>query len=392
MTEEIVPRTQMNVVKTGFSENTMMQQDNIAAVLAARAKAETEARYIIAMKFPRDWNDVRRKMLESIERPGFAGLDRQRGDGSQAWYKKPIGKGVEGFSIRFAEEALRAMGNMDARSTIIWEDDIKRLIQVEVNDLENNISIPTVIVIEKTVERKALKPGEVALSQRVNSYGETVYLRAATEDEILQKQNSAISKAMRNGILRLLPGDIQAECKARILAIRFGDTAKDPKAFVRKVADGFAKHGIKPSDLKKHIGHEIESCSNAELYDLRKIWQAIEDGEITWADVVSESSQKSKLDALTARIQQSNEEKPEAEQPELEHEPIESEQPVSHNTEITLDEQIETLAKELWKESWKNALYLSCENQNINPEDMNDEEKQHMIGIMRDLKAQQVRK
>ena len=276
----------------GFSSTELATTgETVSSVLAARAKAEVEARFIVAMKRPRDLDVVRTKLLKACERPGFAGSATEKSWGA-AWYKKPIGEGVEGFSIFFAKEALRCLGNMDAKSWVIWEDDIKRLVQVEVMDLETNVSIPTVIVVDKTVERKFLKKGEEAISVRVNSKNEPTYLRAATEDEVMQKQNSLISKATRNGIMSLLPGDIQAECRARILAIRQGALAKDPEGFKRKVIDGFARHNIGPNDLKWYLGHDIGTCSQMELSALRDLWKEIDDGNLTWAQVIKDVSEE----------------------------------------------------------------------------------------------------
>ena len=257
------------------------------ALLAAQAEAVVKARFTIALRRPRDWDDVRARLLRACERPGFAGSATERDpkkNWGAAWYHKPVGDGVEGFSIRFAEEALRCMGNIDVETLPIYEDERKRVLRVTVLDLESNISIPTSITVEKTVTRRFLKKGEEALRVTVNSRQETTYLVWATEDEVFSKQQNLASKAIRNGVLRLLPGDIQAECRKRILEIRQGDAAKDPDGFRRKVADGFAKLNVQPSDLKKYLGHDLAQCSPAELTDLRELWQAIEDGKTTWLE------------------------------------------------------------------------------------------------------------
>jgi len=296
MSKEIIKRTDTTLAEGKFfgqivPDNNHLQgislsSETPAMALATRSEAEIKARFYIAQRKPRDMDDVRVKLLRACERPGFAGSATEKIWGA-AWFLKPIGDGIEGFSIRFAEEAMRAMGNMDARSSIIWENDTSRIILVEVLDLENNISIPTTINIEKTVERTYLKKGEMALSARTNSQGKPVYLRIATEDELMAKQNSAISKAMRNGILRLLPGDIQAECRERILEIRNGDSAADPDAAKKKIADSFAAHNIKPSDLKEYLGHDIATASPVEISTLRDLYQAFKNGETTWSDVIT---------------------------------------------------------------------------------------------------------
>ena len=284
MDEITKPQAGMVATNDFMGQSLAMSGETMATVLAARAKAEVEARYIVAMNRPRNWDIVRQRLLNACERPGFAGSATEKVWGA-AWYLKPIGSGVEGFSIRFAEECIRCMGNLDARSQVIWESDTERLVQVDVVDLESNISIPTTIPIKKTVERKYMKKGQKAMSTRLNSYGDPVYLLEATEDEVMQKQNAAISKAIRNAVLRLVPGDIQAECRERILQIRSGDAARDPEGYKRKIIDSFALIGVKAADLRWYLDHDLDSCSPSELEALRDLYSEIKDGKTNWGEI-----------------------------------------------------------------------------------------------------------
>src|SRR5205809_3863734 len=97
----------MSMVTTGERQQT---------ALAARATAEVNARYIMALQRPRSWDDVRVRLLAECRRPGFARVAR---------YLKPIGKGVAGPSIRFAEACLRYCGNASASATVTFEDRTK---------------------------------------------------------------------------------------------------------------------------------------------------------------------------------------------------------------------------------------------------------------------------
>ena len=259
---------------------------------------------------------------------------------------------------------------------------------VEVLDLENNISIPTTIVVEKTVERKFLKKGEAAISTRINTEGKPVHLREATADEVTQAQNSLISKAMRNGILRLLPGDIQAECRDRILQIRHGDIAKDPKGFQRRVSDGFAQHGVQPSDLDKYLGHSLESSSQAELGALRDLWKELDNGATTWADVMravadergetppDEEPPKKGLTKLTEKLKAKTE-KPE---PEPEPEPVTvpdgAFNPVAELREFAL---------EAWGEQYEIPLRRSCQNKGYELDTLTDEQASEMLDMLTEL-------
>ena len=53
------------------------------------------------------------------------------------------------------------------------------------------------VTVTKTVERRKLPQGEKPIRVRANSNGQPIYILHATDDEILNKQNALISKAVR---------------------------------------------------------------------------------------------------------------------------------------------------------------------------------------------------
>ena len=63
--------------------NEVALPDTAATAVAAQAKALVEARYIMALRRPRDMDVVREKMLKECMRPSFAAVAR---------YVKPIGQ------------------------------------------------------------------------------------------------------------------------------------------------------------------------------------------------------------------------------------------------------------------------------------------------------------
>lgn len=262
-------------------------QETASSAVAAREKAAIEARYIIALKRPRDMESVRVKMLKECDRPRFAEVAR---------FKKPVGKRevngrwvdqfVEGPSIRFAEVALRCMMNVYPEQSIVYEDDAQRIVRVTVTDLEGNVSYSSEILVKKTVERKKPREGQEVISARENSSGQKVYLVYASDDEVLIKQNALISKAIRNNGLRLVPGDIIEECMDRIIETQRARDKEDPDAAKRKVIDAFAETGIEPSDLQAYLGHSLDRIQPVELADLRAVYAALRDGETTWEAVM----------------------------------------------------------------------------------------------------------
>lgn len=246
--------------------------ETAATAAASQVKALVEARYTVAMHRPRDIDVVREALMKECRRPSFAAVAR---------YNKPIGKGVVGPSIRFAEAAARCMTNVVVEDVTTYDDEEKRIIQVSVTDLEANVPYTTSITIDKTVERRNKKDGDEVIRSRTNSTGQTVHIIRATEDDLLNKKNALLSKAVRTLVLRLVPGDIVDECMHQVVKTQQDADAKDPDGARLKIVDAFGSLNVTVADLKAYAG-DLGKLSPAELADLRALHAAIKEGETTW--------------------------------------------------------------------------------------------------------------
>jgi hypothetical protein len=251
-----------------------------ASAAAAQVKAAVEARYVIALRRPRNWDQVRQDLVRECRRPSFA-------NNKSALYHKPIGKGVEGLGIRYVEVAIRCMTNVLVEQTMVYEDEFKEVHRVTVTDLDvGNVTYNDDVKVSKTVERsKPLDDGSY-LSVRRNTFDKLVYTVPANDDDLLNKRNALVSKSIRTLGLRIIPGDLQDECEAIIRAVRMDEAAKDPEAERKRMADAFASIGVRATQLADYLGHDIGTCSPAELVTLRGLFGAIRDGEATWASVM----------------------------------------------------------------------------------------------------------
>ena len=275
---QVIPTEDISTAKEGFDGSTaIIQRETAASAVAARATAEIQARHIMAIQRPRNLDLVRTRVLAECRRPGFAMAAR---------YRKPVGQGIEGPSIRFAEAAARCMGNLAINTTVTFDDAKKTILHVTVSDLESNSTYETELVVQKTVERKKLGRGQTPVSQRTNSYGDTVYLVPATDDEMLNQTNALVSKAVRTLILRHLPGDILDEAMALCIRTAQDRDAQDPDGARKAVFDAFASVGVMPDSLALYLGHDGRSLNPAETGELRAIFAAIRDGETTWQEVI----------------------------------------------------------------------------------------------------------
>lgn len=263
--------------------------ETASTAAAAQAKAIVESRYIMALRKPRDWDQVRQDIMKECRQPHFA-LDKS------TLYVKPMGGGdeAEGLGIRFAEMALRCMTNVLIEPIMVFEDDDKELHRVSVTDLEGNLTYSTDVKMAKTVERRYPLDDGSFISMRKNSFGKPVYTVPANDDQLLNKRGAYISKAIRTQGLRLLPSNIKFEATELIKKVRLDEVKRDPDAEKKRIADAFLDIGVKVADLTAYLGHALDTCSPPELVKLRGIYGAIRDGEATWKSVVENEDDEPK--------------------------------------------------------------------------------------------------
>lgn len=270
------PNTQLSVVAPAGSSITTAEAT--AQAQSAREIAQVQAKFAMARRFPRNDDDFRVQLLARCKSSDFAKVAR---------YSLPRGgKTVEGPSIRFVEEAIRKFGNLEVATDVLVDDHEKRMLRVGVLDLEANIAHSITITVPKTMDRKNLQPGERPISSRKNSFGETVYLLPAPDDEVTVKQNSAVSKALRTQGLRVLPGEVVAEAMALVIATLRAKVAQDPEGERKSLIDAFAVLRVMPSQLGEYLGMDLEQASPADLVELRGLYVAIKDGAVRFADAL----------------------------------------------------------------------------------------------------------
>lgn len=255
---------------------TQLAQASPAALAAAEAaKSRIQAAYTIALHNRRNADDARRRILSACKRPRFA---------EKVEYSKPVGGSrITGASVRFAELALREWGNVLSDINAVYEDEGVRRIKIYITDLETNTQFTKEISVSKTVERKSSKGREV-VGERVNTYGDSVFIVKATDDELANKEAALISKALRNEGLRLIPQDIIEEALEVAKETLASGIKEDPDSHKRKVLEAFADMGITAKDIGVYLGHSTENISANEITDLRAVYRAIKDGEAKWAD------------------------------------------------------------------------------------------------------------
>lgn len=270
----------MDVARIGAPQPMALTRAEVASqAVATQARAAVEARYLMALQRPRNIPAVRQKLLEACDRPTFA---------AKARYALPRGgKKIPGFTIRFAEEVARSLTNLLCESMVIFDGDELRIVRCTVTDLEANLSWPIDVPIAKTVERHTLKDGQTALSERRNDAGLRVFTVAVDDNELLMKQNSYVSRALRTGILRICPADLLEEAEERIAKSVQREHTADPKGAVKKICDAFYKHSVTVKMLEEFLGHPVAEIDASEFQTLKEIYAAITEEGVPWRQATS---------------------------------------------------------------------------------------------------------
>jgi len=258
-----------------------MKTDPAIVAAAEAAKQRIQCAYIMAHQNPRNLESARQRMLASCRRPRFAMV---------AEYSKPVSsdrsKDITGPSIRFVEMCIREWGNCISDVLVEYEDAHIRRVKVIICDFQTNSTFTKAITIRKEVERRSSK-GRTVISERKNSYGDTVYTVVATDDELLNKESALISKAIRTEGLRIIPGDFVDECLETCKQVLEGEVKDDIVEQRRKILDAFSKLGVSVEQIEEYLDCKVDSASPAQVIKLRKIWAAIDGEGVTWGDFMT---------------------------------------------------------------------------------------------------------
>lgn len=284
----------INPFESSTGMGALMAQGVDPAIIASAetAKMQIQMSYFMAKQAPRNKADAWSRIIAECQRPKFA---------KEALYSKPVGgTSIVGPSVRLAEGILRNWGNVLTRTQVVYENEDTRRALVQVIDLETNVSYTKEIVTHKTVERSSAGKDREILGERLNSRGQVVYIVRATEEEVQNKENSAISKTLRNEGLRIIPVDVLNDAIDTVKKTRSQQNAADPDRSRKVLIVKFDQFGVKVRNIEEWLGHGFDQASPSEIDELMAVEQAIRDGETTWTEVM-EAKREHNPDVTSAR-------------------------------------------------------------------------------------------
>lgn len=262
-----------NLIDTGPREGTHQTRASEMSAIAL-----VQARTLMAVKFRNDIDVTRQGVLKECSRPQFA---------ETAMYALPrAGKTIRGLSIHFADMALQHMRNVQIQYHVELDNEQQRIVRVTAVNLETNSSWDEVAVVDKTVERKKLKEGQVPLSQRLNSYGDVVFIIPADEGDFVVKMRAELAKRRRDVILRCIPEWLREEAIDCINETMRKPPSADADKQRRKLLDRLHARGVTAEQVALYLGHPAEQMTGGEYRDLIQVGQALAEGSTTWDDVI----------------------------------------------------------------------------------------------------------
>lgn len=279
-------------VKHGFGSDEEIRAVEVsAAAMAARERAQIESMCVIAQRAPkRNWEEITNELMTFCQNDSFA---------DEAVWERPVGREKDeetgkwvdvigqGFSIRFAEAAVAAMGHVYTASDIVSELEHSRILRTVVMDVQRNNVIVLPDAISKYQERRSVQDGDVVVNRRPNSKGDMVYTIPAPEDQVRAKMNSALSKTRRNGLLSFLPAHVKQQCW-ETLEETFAKALQGDKRqkTLNKIVTSFDALGVTAIMLQEFLGHAISAITDEEVNLLRGVRNQLSDKATSWADIM----------------------------------------------------------------------------------------------------------
>jgi hypothetical protein len=220
-------------------------------VASSRAAQEVHAAMMIAKRFPRDQIAAEQRILTACRRPTLA---------EQAEFSYPRGgQTVEAPSIRLAEVLAQNWGNMESGVIEIERRPGESTAMSYCWDLETNTRDVKVFQIRHIRDtRQGPKP-------------------LTDERDIYEMIANAGARRKRACILAVIPGDIVDAARAECNKTLKGANKEPLVDRIRKMTGAFADLSVTVDMLEGRLRHKLETCSEAELIGLRKIYQSLKD-------------------------------------------------------------------------------------------------------------------
>lgn len=215
-----------------------------------REIAEVQGAMVIAKRFPRDPIAAMDRILQACTRPTLA-------EGALYSYSRG-GSDVTGPSIRLAEVAAQAWGNMQFGIRELEQRNGESTVEAFAWDVETNTRQVKVFQVS---HKRYTKKGSYKLEDPRDVY------------ELVANQGA---RRLRACILGVIPGDVieaaVRQCEQTLRAS--ADTGPDA---LKKIVAAFEQLGVSQHQIERRIQCRLEAIRPAQVVQLKKVYASLRD-------------------------------------------------------------------------------------------------------------------
>lgn len=200
------------------------------------------------------------------------------------------GKLIEGPSVRLAEIAATAWGNLTVGARIISEDDKTVTAQGVARDLETNMAM------------------SVEVSRRITDKRG----RKFSDDMIIVTKNAACAIAYRNAVLKVIPAAFLEDVLEQAQRVALGE-GEDTETRVARAMKLFGEFGVQPGQVLAAVDKSaVAEITPDDLLTLIGLYNAIKGGDTTVEEAFPHASLEEKQAAVEAKMQAAKDAKDQA--------------------------------------------------------------------------------
>lgn len=232
----------------------------------SRELAETQTKYLMAERFPRDERAAMDRILNAFSRPTLAE--------KAAYQFARGGTDIAGPSIRAAEAIAQQWGNMDSG----WRE-LQRGTDVS--------GVPFSEVEAFCVDLQARNTKRLTFIVRHWRDTKKGGYKLTDERDIYELCANQAQRRLRACILASIPGDVTEAAMNQAETTLKSKADTSPEA-MHKMLDAFAPFGVTKEHVEKRIQRRLDAITPAQVVSLKRIYASLRDDMSTpgeWFDM-----------------------------------------------------------------------------------------------------------
>lgn len=247
----------------------------------SRELAETQTKYLMAERFPRDEVAAMDRILNAFSRPTLAE--------KAAYQFARGGSDIAGPSIRAAEAISQQWGNMDSG----WRE-LQRGVDAT--------GVPFSEVEAFCVDLQSRNSKRLQFIVRHWRDTKAGGYKLKDERDIYELCANQAQRRLRACILASIPGDVTEAAMQQAETTLKSKADTSPEA-MHKMLEAFAPFGITKEHIEKRIQRRLDAIQPAQVVSLKRIYASLRDDMSTpseWFDIEAEQPKASGIDAVKA--------------------------------------------------------------------------------------------